>query len=154
MVHIPQSSQRSMVLECSYVVVEHKDPIRGNWHRALVKKTDMNTETVHVMLVDWGLNAVVSWSSVRLLSESFTKLESQAVLVKMVHVEPSEVGQPWSESAKVFLQKFFRMQDVLKMVVHNVDPLEVALFECLGNVDICINAQLVAENYGRSSGTV
>ncbi|XP_074033525.1 RING finger protein 17 isoform X2 [Leptinotarsa decemlineata] len=141
-------------IEGSYVVVEHKDPIRGNWHRALVKKTDMNTETVHVMLVDWGLNAVVSWNSVRLLSESFTKLESQAVLVKMVHVEPSEVGQPWSESAKVFLQKFFRMQDVLKMVVHNVDPLEVALFECLGNVDICINAQLVAENYGRSSGTV
>lgn len=67
-------------------------------------------------------------------------------------MEPYQSAKAWSEGATFFLQKNFRTQDTLKMTVHNVDPLEVALFEMLGSVNICINAQLVQEKYADSTG--
>ena len=77
---------------------------------------------------------------------------SQAILVKLAHVEPYQREHVWSQKAIQYLQRNFKTQDVLKMVVNNVEPLEVALFETSDSVDICINAQLVQENLADSTG--
>lgn len=61
------------------MVVEHRDPVRGNWHRALVKRVDMLHGKVHLLLVDWGNVVVVPWSNLRILTENFTRLESQVL---------------------------------------------------------------------------
>ncbi|CAH1119195.1 unnamed protein product [Phaedon cochleariae] len=153
--HYRHSPKNTCVpIEGSYVVVEYKDAIRGHWHRALIKKVDMNTEKAHVLLIDWGHNVLVSWANIRVIMESFTKLESQAIMVKLAHIEPFGRANVWPETASLFLQKYFRMKDVLKMIVHSVEPLEVALFEVLSNVDICINAQLVVENLADCTGAI
>ncbi|XP_018575027.1 RING finger protein 17 isoform X2 [Anoplophora glabripennis] len=147
-------SGNCLPVEGTYVVVEHKDLVRGNWHRALIKKVDIINGKAHVLLVDWGNTVIVPWSSLRLLTDHFTRLESQAVLVKLAHLEPYQGAKAWSENATSFIQKNFRTQDTLKMIVHRVDPLEVALFEIEGCVNICVNAQLVQEKYADSTGKI
>ncbi|XP_056637361.1 uncharacterized protein LOC130445637 [Diorhabda sublineata] len=139
-------------IEGTYVIVEYKDNIRGNWHRGLVNKIDVTTEKCHVLLIDWGLNVTVDWSNIRMMQEDFTRLESQAILVKLAHVEP--IDTTWVDTATIFIQKYFRSQEIMKMIVHEIDPLEIALFEIVGDVDICINTQLVLEHFAVSTGKI
>lgn len=40
----------------------------------------------------------------------------------------------------------------MRMIVYDTDPLEVGLFEIVGDVDISVNALLVEENYAESTG--
>ncbi|KAJ8921526.1 hypothetical protein NQ315_003144, partial [Exocentrus adspersus] len=141
-------------VEGTYAVVEYRDPIRGNWHRAFVKKVDMLQTRAHVLLVDWGTTVVVPWASMRVLKDSFTRLESQAILIKLAHVEPYQGGDAWTESATLYLEKNFRIQEPLLMTVYSVDPLEVALFEMENCVNLCINAQLVHEKLADSTGKI
>lgn len=61
----------------TYVVVEHRDPVRGNWHRAYIKHVDMINETANVYCVDWGINLTIPFNKVRMLAEQFIRLESQ-----------------------------------------------------------------------------
>lgn len=141
-------------IEGSFVVVEHKDPIRGNIHRALVKKFDINSGHLSVYCIDWGINVTVSLDNIKMLTEEFTKLESQAVFVKLVHVEPYKNTLVWSEQSVQFLQRYFRTQEVLKMVVHIPESMEVALFEKGNATDFCINAMLVHKQLAESNGKV
>lgn len=125
------------------------------------------------MLVDWGLNVVVSTNDVRPMQESFAKIESQvkqnyisnyitrcfikrcfqAVLVKLAHIAPYGQKSVWSRVSSDFLQLFFKNRDVLKMMVHDTErEIEVALFDCSKNVDVCINALMVENNYADSTG--
>uniref|UniRef100_A0A6P7GCI8 Uncharacterized protein LOC114340536 isoform X1 n=1 Tax=Diabrotica virgifera virgifera TaxID=50390 RepID=A0A6P7GCI8_DIAVI len=139
-------------VEGTYVVVNYKDLIRGNWHRGLVLK--VNTDNCQVLLVDWGLELTVPWRDIRMLKEEFTRLEIQSISVKLAQVEPLGKHTTWTEAATVFLENFFLSQDTLKIVVHNVEPLEVGMFEMVGDVDICINAQLVKQNLADSTGKI
>ncbi|XP_072395834.1 RING finger protein 17-like isoform X2 [Diabrotica undecimpunctata] len=139
-------------IEGTYVVVNYKDQIRGNWHRGLVLK--VNTDDCHVSLVDWGLDLTVPWRDIRMLQEEFTRLEIQSIAVRLAQVEPFGKHTTWTDAATTFLEKFYLSQDILKIIVHNVQPLEVGLFEMVGDVDICINAQLVLENLADSTGKI
>lgn len=60
-----------------YVVVEHRDRVRGNYHRAQVKNIQPATETMTVNLIDWGFEATIPWNKSRILTENLTKLETQ-----------------------------------------------------------------------------
>ncbi|VEN52474.1 unnamed protein product [Callosobruchus maculatus] len=141
-------------VEGSFVAVQNKDAIRGHWHRALINKVNLNNGTATVKFIDWGNNVVVSWNNIRMLADQFCRLESQAILVRLAHIEPCEGSLVWSDKAAAFLQKHFSTQEPLKMKVINTDPLEVALFQMKDTVDICINAQLVAEKLAVSTGKV
>ncbi|XP_050294112.1 uncharacterized protein LOC126734498 isoform X2 [Anthonomus grandis grandis] len=142
-------------IEGTYVLVEYKDPIRSNYHRGFIKTIDMTSNKVHVLLVDWGLNVVVPSNSIRTLDVDFTKLESQAVVVKMTHIAPFDKEASWSSAANDFLLSYFKSQDVLKMVVHETEPeVEVALFETSRNVDVCLNAMMVEYNLADSTGPI
>ncbi|CAG9856328.1 unnamed protein product [Phyllotreta striolata] len=138
-------------VEGTYVIVEYKDNVRGNWHRGLVKHVDFTNETCCVLLVDWSLNVNVSWSSIKRIQEEFVKFESQAILVKLADIEPLE-NDIWCESAINYFQKYYEDRKTLKMIVSNTEPLEVALFDVIGDADICLNALLVEEKFVRSTG--
>ncbi|CAH1134389.1 unnamed protein product [Ceutorhynchus assimilis] len=143
-------------IEGSYAIVEYKDSIRSNWHRALIKNVDLKTNKVQAMLVDWGLNVFVPTSKIRPLIETFTKLETQVVLLKLYHIVPYNKQMNWSsQMATNFLQFYQTRQEELKMIVYEHHPkIEVALFEITGNVDICINTKLVDNNFADSVGPI
>lgn len=75
------------------------------------------------------------------------------VLVKLAHIAPYGQKSVWSRVSSDFLQLFFKNRDVLKMMVHDIErEIEVALFDCSKNVDVCINALMVENNYADSTG--
>ncbi|CAH0559264.1 unnamed protein product [Brassicogethes aeneus] len=137
----------------TYVVVRHKGPkTDGLYHRAFVRNVNAMEDRVDVFLVDWGIKTCVPTEDVKLLTESFTRLECQAIKVKLAHIEPYNMENDWSQSAIIFLEKFAIQKNQLKMTVNAVNPLEVVLFEENGAVDYCLNAQLVAERLAESTG--
>ncbi|CAH1987754.1 unnamed protein product [Acanthoscelides obtectus] len=141
-------------VEGSFVAVLNKDAIRGHWHRALIKKVNLNSSTASVKFIDWGNNVVVPWNNIRMLAEQFCRLESQAILVRLAQIEPPEGSLAWSDRATTFLQTYFATQEPLKMKAINTDPFEVALFQMKDTVDICVNALLVREKIAVSTGKI
>lgn len=77
----------------TYVMVEHKDSIRSNWHRAFIKSVDLNSDTVQVLLVDWGVNVAVPSSNIKPLEETFTKLESQVRIRCVTYIEITKISK-------------------------------------------------------------
>lgn len=57
--------------------MEYRGYKRVYWHRALIKRVDINLDTVHVLLVDWGINVIVPTNKIRPLQKHLTKIESQ-----------------------------------------------------------------------------
>ncbi|XP_060527400.1 RING finger protein 17 [Cylas formicarius] len=149
-------SEDSVVpIEGTYVLVEYRDPVRSNWHRAYIKQIDCNGNQAHVNLLDWGLTVIVSMANIRPLQEAFTKLECQAVVVKMAHIQPFNKQPTWSSNASLFLQAYLRSQDILKMVVHETENgVEVALFDMSGQVDLCLNTMMVENSLADSTGPI
>ncbi|KAL1509362.1 hypothetical protein ABEB36_004116 [Hypothenemus hampei] len=144
---------KCLPLANTYVIVYYKD--KTNLFRAFIKSVDAASNKVLVLLVDWGQNVVVSSNDVYSLEESFIKLETQAILVKLTHVLPYDKKPIWSPASINFLQSYQRSHQVLKMVVHLTEPeLEVALFDSNGTVDVCINAVMVENNLADSIGVV
>lgn len=64
--------------------MENKDSIRGNWHRALIKKVDFNHERANVFLIDWGFHITVPWNRVRMIKEQWTAMEAQVLDLVLV----------------------------------------------------------------------
>uniref|UniRef100_A0AAR5PJI1 RING finger protein 17 n=1 Tax=Dendroctonus ponderosae TaxID=77166 RepID=A0AAR5PJI1_DENPD len=149
------SSKGCMPIEGTYALVEHRSFMSAYWHRALIKRVDINLDTVHVLLVDWGINVIVSTNKIKPLQKHLTKVESQAVLVKLAHIAPSNNQSVWPAKAANFLHTYQRSQEVLKMIVQDVKPdIEVALFSMNTNADICLNAAMVEHNLANSTGQI
>lgn len=74
-------------------MVEHKDNIRSNFHRAFIKSVDLNSDTVQVLLVDWGVNVAVPSNNIRPLEETFTKLESQVTICCFTYIEITKISK-------------------------------------------------------------
>ncbi|XP_066147479.1 RING finger protein 17 [Euwallacea fornicatus] len=140
-------------IEGTYVLVEYRNLLCFKYHRGFIKSVHMNSEKVHVLLVDWGLNVMVPTQSIKPIEECFTKLESQAIFVKLAHIAPYNKQAIWPTVSTDFLHVYKKSQDTLKMVIQETDPeLEVFLFDINGNVDVCINALMVESNLADSIG--
>ncbi|XP_066261976.1 RING finger protein 17 [Euwallacea similis] len=142
-------------IEGTYVLVEYHNLVCFKYHRGFIKSVHMNSDKVHVLLVDWGLNVVVPIQNIKPIEECFTKLESQAIFVKLVHIAPYNKQAVWPTISTNFLHVYKKSQDTLKMVIQETDPeLEVSLFDISGNVDVCINALMVENNLADSIGVL
>ncbi|XP_030759093.1 RING finger protein 17 isoform X2 [Sitophilus oryzae] len=148
-------AQGCVPIEGTYVMVEHKDPVRSNYHRAFIKSADLLNDKVYVQLVDWGVSVVVGSAQIKPLPQNLTRLECQAVLIKLTDIAPYNKQTTWSPVANRVLETYYRSQEVLKMIVHYVTPeFEVALFDITRNVDVCLNAMMVENNLADSTGYV
>lgn len=74
--------------------------------------------------------------------------------MRLADIAPIDPKEGWAEQATALLEKFIISQDRLKMIVKDPKslPPTVALFEVHPTADMCINAQIVANNFGVSTG--
>ncbi|RZC35876.1 RING finger protein 17 [Asbolus verrucosus] len=141
-------------VENTNVVVKYQHESQGNWHRGRIMDVNIASQNVDVYFVDWGGSATVPWSNIRLLTEQFTKVECQAIIVKLTDIQQTSVDEPWPQEAIDFLQEQVLIESRFKMVVNSVNPFEVALFQIRPSADICINSLLVERNFAISTGNI
>lgn len=114
---------------------------------------DLNTDQVYIHLVDWGYSTIVHSNQIRPLPQQLTKLECQAIQIKMVDIAPYNKENMWHKRSNKLLDSYYNFQSVLKMVVQEISPqLEVALFDISGSVDLCLNTMMVENHLADCTG--
>lgn len=73
--------------------------------------------------------------------------------MRLADVEPLNKEEGWDSHASGYLNACIQQKQNFKIVVsEHSDRPHVALFECLPDIDICINGVLVASGYALSTG--
>ncbi|KAK4882908.1 hypothetical protein RN001_006227 [Aquatica leii] len=125
----------------------------ATWSRATVIKVVKGEGIVTVFLEDYGKTVTVDYTKIRKLPDRFRNLDCQAIHIKLAHVKPKL--RTWDAKATEFLHQFVQLKKVLRLVVVNVEKVPiVALYECYGTMDICLNSALVEEGLAVSTGDI
>lgn len=67
-------------VEGTDVIAKYEHNVQGKWHRATVTSVNVVNKQVDVYFIDWGYSTVLPWSSIKLLSENFIRMECQVVI--------------------------------------------------------------------------
>jgi hypothetical protein len=141
-------------VEGTDVIAKYEHNVQGKWHRATVTSVNVVNKQVDVYFIDWGYSTVLPWSSIKLLSENFIRMECQGIILKLADVQNVNPTLPWSQQTIEYLRGELASEKQCRMIVSSVQPLEGALFKYRPAADICVNALLVERDHALSTGNL
>lgn len=122
-----------------------------SWYRGLILEIQQGVGKIRVLLVDTGIESIVSYEDIRLLPKRFQSFAKMATKVELVHVKYQNEIQ--NQIGMEFLSKLQDTRVKVQVHAHVADLLpEVILFEVYGTYDHCINTQLVEHAGLKSTG--
>ena len=126
--------------------------IDDKWYRVEILSLPGN-RNVEVLYVDFGNKEVIPWLRLKKIADQFLKLSVMGLHCSLSGVSPRHKKAGWSDHAKDAFTNISIMKE-LKMYVENISngKLEVMLYECRPEVDICLNAQLAKQGHARNVG--
>uniref|UniRef100_A0A1B6D668 RING finger protein 17 n=1 Tax=Clastoptera arizonana TaxID=38151 RepID=A0A1B6D668_9HEMI len=121
------------------------------WYRAIITGLPGN-RMVEVYYIDYGNSEILSWDQLRHLHDRFKKMSCQALRCSLADIKPNE-GTNWSSEALLWFSDTCNNNTFTISVFRTVsDILEVVLYEIRENKDVCINGDMVKNNFAQSTG--
>lgn len=120
----------------------------GSWYRSLVVGIQ-SVDSIEVFYVDYGNNARLPLSSLRVLRSQFMKLPAQGLTCKLAHIQPFGGAKEWSPGST---HKFYQLTKNYKQLVAlfcGIKEGTMCLCLCDTNApeDLHINDELVKADY-------